>query len=260
MTPNAENMKRMYSYNIESRGKEEIMNGNSPNIEMAKQYYSPIMSTSTMVDSAMSQASNAPPRMLNTNYAKLVGSAPSMPSMNPNQAMNLNGFSMFGQNSQMAQMEAEKANSANAQKKVKKAFVERPGDWACIKCKNLNFSFRAVCNRCQLTKIESDKLFDQYMKNLMSYVKINELYQNQVKSVPSNFVQQEIQGTQGLNMNQQQTQQMPLQGQNNGYSNNVRQINLNLQNYAQKFYDHLNNLNSEQQEEKDNFGENDFGN
>ena len=74
-----------------------------------------------------------------------------------------------------------KANSADSMKK-KKPFVERVGDWVCIKCKNLNFSFRVVCNRCQLTKAESEKLFDQYMKNLMNYVKINELLQTQLQS------------------------------------------------------------------------------
>lgn len=50
----------------------------------------------------------------------------------------------------------------------------------CIKCKNLNFSFRLSCNRCQLTKQESENLFDQYMKNLMNYVKLNEILQNQI--------------------------------------------------------------------------------
>lgn len=74
---------------------------------------------------------------------------------------------------------SNKANSADSKKK-KKPFVERVGDWVCIKCKNLNFSFRVVCNRCQLTKVESEKLFEQYMKNLMNYVKINELLQNQI--------------------------------------------------------------------------------
>jgi len=71
-------------------------------------------------------------------------------------------------------------------KKKKKPFVERVGDWVCIKCKNLNFSFRLICNRCQLTKIESEKLFEKYMNNLMNYVKLNDGNQginiNQVKS------------------------------------------------------------------------------
>ena len=34
----------------------------------------------------------------------------------------------------------------------KKPFQERAGDWVCLKCKNLNFSFRVVCNRCQCAK------------------------------------------------------------------------------------------------------------
>jgi hypothetical protein len=72
-----------------------------------------------------------------------------------------------------------KANSIDSKKK-KKPFIERVGDWVCIKCKNLNFSFRVVCNRCQLSKEESENLFDQYMKNLMNYVKLNEILQNQI--------------------------------------------------------------------------------
>ena len=54
------------------------------------------------------------------------------------------------------------------------------GDWVCIKCKNLNFSFRVVCNRCQLPKAESDKMFESYMGNLMNYVKINEMMQQRI--------------------------------------------------------------------------------
>jgi len=98
---------------------------------------------------------------------------------------NLNNFSMQQQNAE---------NLANLDnKKKKKPFVERVGDWVCIKCKNLNFSFRVVCNRCQLTKAESDKLFEQYMKNLMNYVKINEIIQNQIMNYPhlnTNFINQ----------------------------------------------------------------------
>ena len=37
-----------------------------------------------------------------------------------------------------------------------------------------------ICNRCQLTKVESEKLFEQYMKNLMNYVKLNEMFHNQM--------------------------------------------------------------------------------
>jgi hypothetical protein len=39
-----------------------------------------------------------------------------------------------------------------------------------------------ICNRCQLSKTESEKLFEQYMNNLMKYVKFNEMLQNQILS------------------------------------------------------------------------------
>ena len=34
----------------------------------------------------------------------------------------------------------------------KKPFDKRKGDWTCSECKNLNFSFRIFCNRCQFPK------------------------------------------------------------------------------------------------------------
>ena len=33
--------------------------------------------------------------------------------------------------------------------KSKVKLIERDGDWICVECKNLNFSFRVKCNRCQ---------------------------------------------------------------------------------------------------------------
>ena len=38
-----------------------------------------------------------------------------------------------------------------------KAFTERNGDWICSSCKNLNFAFRIICNRCHLSKVNSEK-------------------------------------------------------------------------------------------------------
>ena len=37
----------------------------------------------------------------------------------------------------------------------KKQLQERIGDWICLKCRNLNFSFRVACNRCQSSKSEN---------------------------------------------------------------------------------------------------------
>ena len=45
--------------------------------------------------------------------------------------------------------------SHDENKKNKGKFIERQGDWICERCKNLNFSFRVVCNRCKISKNES---------------------------------------------------------------------------------------------------------
>ena len=37
-------------------------------------------------------------------------------------------------------------------RKNKKPFDIRKGDWKCPNCNNLNFSFRIICNRCQIKK------------------------------------------------------------------------------------------------------------
>ena len=41
--------------------------------------------------------------------------------------------------------------------KMKKPFEIREGDWTCSNCNNLNFSFRAKCNRCNITKEQSEQ-------------------------------------------------------------------------------------------------------
>ena len=50
-------------------------------------------------------------------------------------------------------------NNYLKKKKKKKEFIEREGDWSCYRCKNINFSFRNKCNKCQFSKEESEKKF-----------------------------------------------------------------------------------------------------
>ena len=51
----------------------------------------------------------------------------------------------------------QKSNNINGFKK-KKYFRERIGDWVCYRCNNLNFSFRTICNRCNIDKTASQQL------------------------------------------------------------------------------------------------------
>ena len=56
-------------------------------------------------------------------------------------------------------------NKNGDEKKKKKPFIEREGDWIRVKCKNLNFAFRNNCNRCGLTKSENQKLINNCIGN-----------------------------------------------------------------------------------------------
>ena len=40
--------------------------------------------------------------------------------------------------------------------RTKKFIEERPGDWICFYCQNLNFAFRNICNRCGVLKEKSE--------------------------------------------------------------------------------------------------------
>ena len=54
--------------------------------------------------------------------------------------------------------------------KKKKDFIERIGDWCCYKCKNLNFSFRDYCNRCELSKEISEEMYKTMEEKLIKFI------------------------------------------------------------------------------------------
>jgi len=62
----------------------------------------------------------------------------------------------------------------------KSHFVERQGDWVCTRCKNLNFSFRIMCNRCKISKTESEMIYEGHMHNIYNLIKYNELIHSQM--------------------------------------------------------------------------------
>lgn len=59
------------------------------------------------------------------------------------------------ENKKKDQMKLQQSTKKDDDEKKKK-LKERKGDWTCAKCGNLNFSFRIICNRCQLPKKDSD--------------------------------------------------------------------------------------------------------
>ena len=46
----------------------------------------------------------------------------------------------------------KKKNATHEESKTKKKLIIRKGDWKCMNCYNLNFSFRKYCNKCLLPK------------------------------------------------------------------------------------------------------------
>ena len=58
--------------------------------------------------------------------------------------------------------------------KFLKGFKERDGDWTCFYCKNLNFTFRNICNRCHITKDISDKGHEKYFQDVLNQINVNE--------------------------------------------------------------------------------------
>ena len=58
----------------------------------------------------------------------------------------------------MNQMVNKQNNNYNKfQSRKVKPFIERPGDWICKNCLNLNFAFRTECNRCKFPKTYSQE-------------------------------------------------------------------------------------------------------
>ncbi len=50
------------------------------------------------------------------------------------------------------------AKSVQPPKMKRKEVKERPGDWICAMCGNMNFAFRDRCNRCSASKVQAASL------------------------------------------------------------------------------------------------------
>jgi hypothetical protein len=68
-----------------------------------------------------------------------------------------NKFGFFSKNIYNNLDKKEYIKDKNKNENKKKNFEERKGDWLCIFCNNLNFSFRTKCNRCKMAKKQAVK-------------------------------------------------------------------------------------------------------
>ena len=114
---------------------------------------------------------------------------------------------------QMKMQQAQQKKTPDEDDKKKK-LKERKGDWTCSKCGNLNFSFRIICNRCQLPKKDSDMMTN-------NQAPMNIQFNNQMNDK--------------MVYNYNINQQVPMQFINNGqiYCNNLNVFNQNNMNSYQ---------------------------
>ena len=68
---------------------------------------------------------------------------------------------------------------SNMEEKTKLPLEIRVGDWICLYCNNLNFSFRIKCNRCGLLRKSTTHLLNKkYYNNKYQYLGNNNNYNN----------------------------------------------------------------------------------
>ena len=97
-------------------------------------------------------------------------------STNSNSSQNSNNekqnykYNKENLNEQSMKKQKIKIKNKNLCKKLK----EREGDWTCFYCKNLNFSFRNKCNKCNISKKKSDEGHDNYFQRILNQIIINE--------------------------------------------------------------------------------------
>lgn len=108
----------------------------------------------------------------NSNYSNINNTGiKNVDNNNINKCHNYNKKKPFGGNNNA---KADANNTIeSSQKKKKKPFTEREGDWVCFKCKNLNFSFRLKCNRCLISKQDNQLLAYNNQENTTAQVNFN---------------------------------------------------------------------------------------
>lgn len=86
---------------------------------------------------------------------------------NMNNMNKMNKFKMKKQAVKIEPVEVPPSDS-DVSEGNKKNESERVGDWVCFSWNNLNFSFRKICNRCKLTREESEMQYAAFQSNAMN--------------------------------------------------------------------------------------------
>ena len=82
---------------------------------------------------------------------------------------------------------------ANMEEKTKLPLEIRVGDWICLYCNNLNFSFRIKCNRCGLLRKSSTHLLKKkYYNNKYQYLGNNNNFNNDINYNNNNYDNYEL--------------------------------------------------------------------
>jgi uncharacterized OB-fold protein len=135
-------------------------------------------------------------------------------------------------------------------KKFKKNFIKKSGDWFCLNCSNINFAFRSECNRCHLSKQKTMQLLQQQsqmnerINNNTNNIQMNNIPTNNIpmNNIPTNNIPTNNMPTNNIPMNnipmnnnnhilnQQMNQIIQNNLLNNQFNNNSNNNNLNQNN------------------------------
>ena len=121
--------------------------------------------------------------LLNQSYITKYKVFPFIIYNNPDMCFNNNIGNKFGQLPLNFSRGNYQKNNVDKKKKKKQEFVEREGDWSCYRCKNINFSFRNKCNKCLLSKEESEKKYIEVGEALKKLADIS-IYDKKNRVVP----------------------------------------------------------------------------
>ena len=176
--------------------------------------------------------------------------------------------------------------NSNPEEKKKKPLIERKGDWLCPKCRNLNFAFRLICNRCQLAKSEAENMISfqqnilinnnlmgkrfgynqqqnpqnnnnnvfifQDYQNMNLYNNLYGIHGNNINNINNNIINQNILNYLKMNTNQRQIIN-PINQIN--FTNFTPQINNNNVKKNENINHQMNNQNvDDNSEEEEEFG------